>query len=249
MVALAVAGQGMAQTWYSTGFEAPTYTNGSPIGGVDDWFNGSGAGASQSVSTNQAFGGSQSLMFDNTTLSSFYSVRRALPEYGTTPINVSIRLYVEGGTEANRLYGLYLVSGATSTLGGTALGLTIGGDGVVRAGANWSSTYSGPGVFQADPGTFLDRWLTINFQYDPNTQQGMTSISGFSGANSSYSGTFNVTAATVLGLNIGTDYFTSTNRAGRAYFDNLVIGAVPAPGAIALLGVAGLVGARRRRSA
>jgi MYXO-CTERM domain-containing protein len=31
-----------------------------------------------------------------------------------------------------------------------------------------------------------------------------------------------------------------------SYFDNLEIGAIPAPGAVALLGLAGLVGRRRR---
>jgi len=46
------------------------------------------------------------------------------------------------------------------------------------------------------------------------------------------------------------DYYNTRNGstvATTAYFDNLTISAVPAPGALALLGVAGLAGARRRR--
>lgn len=48
-----------------------------------------------------------------------------------------------------------------------------------------------------------------------------------------------------------TDLYATRNGStvqASAYFDNLLITAVPAPGAIALLGAAGLVGTRRRRA-
>jgi MYXO-CTERM domain-containing protein len=46
-----------------------------------------------------------------------------------------------------------------------------------------------------------------------------------------------------------TDYYATRNGstiASTAYFDNFAVGAIPTPGALALLGVAGLVGRRRR---
>jgi hypothetical protein len=65
-------------------------------------------------------------------------------------------------------------------------------------------------------------------------------------------GTFTLTAAELVGAFNG-DYlnlaFTraSSNASGTFTLTNLVANGIPAPGAIALLGAAGLIGARRRR--
>jgi hypothetical protein len=245
---LAAGASADAATFYSTSFEAPTYPAGSSVHGIDGWNNASGSGASQTVSTDVAWHGSQSLQFNNTSLLSFYSVRRAMPAYQPDAFSASVKLYIDGSTQDNRLYGLYLTSGATSTLGGTVLGLTIGGDGAVRAGKTWSMTYGNPGLIGfADPGTYLDRWLTIDLTFDPATAIGTASISGFAGPNPSISQSFTAVTAP-LGLNLGSDYFATSNHAGIGYFDSLVIAALPSPGALALLGLAGLLGVHRRRA-
>ncbi len=249
---LLVANASQAQTLYSTGFEPPLYTDGSSVHGVDGWSNGSGSGAGMLVSSLQYSSGTQSLRMDNSSTSnSFYSVRRTgiegwLPAMG--PLSVSIDLFVDSSTQANRLYGIYLGSLATSTLGGTVLGVTIGGDGSIRGGTTWAATYSSGLFATANPSTFLDRWITLNLTYDPDTGVKSATLSGFSDA-SVYSNSWTGGAAPA-NLNLGTDYFDTVNRAGIGYFDNLVIAAVPEPTTIALcgLGLAGMtLGVKRAR--
>lgn len=241
-VVAALSGQALAAPLYSTGFEPPLYTLGESINGVDGWANASGSGAGITVSNVQALG-TQSLQFDNSgSFNSFYSMRREMPTYDGT-VSASVSLYIEGNVQTNRLYGMYFTSTATGTMGGTNLGLSIGGDGAIRAGTSWSATYTNSGLIgTADPGSFTDRWLTITMSY--NNGDATVMISGLDGPNSSFSSNYTM-ASSPLGLNLGTDWFSSSDRAGIAYFDNLEI--VPAPGALALLGLGGLAAARRRR--
>ncbi len=238
----ALSGQALASPLYATGFEPPVYTLGDSVNGVDGWANASGSGASATISDMQALD-TQSLQFDNSgSFNSFYSVRRELPTYNGV-VEASVRLYVDQSTEANRLYGVYFGSSPTSTLGGTILGLTISGAGDIRGGTSWGSTYQNTGIFAtADPGTHLGRWLTVTLSYANG--DGTIAISGLDGPNSSFSANFTGVTAPA-NLNLGADWVTSADRAGIAYFDNLEI--VPAPGALALLGLGGLAAARRRR--
>lgn len=247
---LALAGAAQAQLLYSTSFEEPTYTAGTSVVGVDGWAAGSGVGASQAVSTAQAASGTQSLEWDNTTLDSFYSVRREMPSYDPAglPLITSVQLYLTSGTGVNRMYGLYYVGSPTGTLGGTVLGLNISGDGTVRAGTSWAQTYSGTGIGQADPGTFFDRWLTITLTYDPATGDGSAEISGLGGAVSTIGSSWSSVTAP-QGLNLGTDWFDTADRAGVAYMDNLRIVQIPSPAGLAVLALGGVgLVARRRRA-
>jgi hypothetical protein len=215
-------------TLYSTSWEAPTFTTGSPAPPNDGWENGSGSGASQTVTNERARTGSQSLKWDNSgTNNSFYSIRRAFTWSSSDPDKLVVSTYVRvsSSTEANRLYGLYLTGSATGTLGSTILGITIGGDGTVRAGTSWSATYGASGVIgQASPGTYTDRWLYMELTLDRGSGAATAKVSGFADG-SQFTASF-TQSTTPANVNIGTDYVTTSNRAGVGYFDDLEIKAV-----------------------
>lgn len=211
-----------AQVLYSTSWEPPDFTAGNSAIGIQGWAAGSGSGASQTVSADRARTGSQSLKWDNTTQTSFYSIRRDLNwGPGNDKIVVQTYVWISADTQANRLYGLYL---STGTLGSTVLGVTIGGDGTVRAGTTWGSTYSGAGIGQAPAGQYAERWIRLELTYDRNTQQGTAKVE--EPGNWTFSASF-TQATTPTNANLGTDYATTTDRAGVAYFDDLEIRTEP----------------------
>ncbi len=244
LYATSVAG---ADIFYTADFESPMFNPGQSVHAIDGWFNGSNAGQGHSVSEGQSFSGSQSLKFDNTAFNSFSSVRRALPEY-EDELHASVRVYLDGATQANRMYGMYLVDQPLGAMGDTALGLSIGGDGTIRAGTEWADTNSDEGIIgTASPGSYLDRWLEISLSVETDLAT-TVQISGFAGGGT-VSADFLLNAMP-LGLNLGADWADTTQRSGIGYFDDLVVSSqtIPAPGALALLGLAGLVSARRRRN-
>ncbi len=247
VLAVAAVSASQAQILYSTGFEAPTYTAGSGVNAIDGWANGSGGGVPNVVSTDVAASGTQSLRFAQTAATSFSSVRRALPTLGATiatPAVISVQVYVASSTGADRLSGMYFGSTATSTLGGTTAGMTLGGDGKVRMGSTWLSTYDVAFDAQAAAGTFADRWITFSMSF--NGAQVTASMSGFSD-NAVYSKTF--TPGGALGnINLGTDYAGTTGATGTTYFDNLKVESVPEPATMTLLAL-GALAARRRKKA
>ncbi len=227
-----LAGAQAQTVLYATSFENPPFVAGQSAADVDGWVAGSGAGSSQSVSSEVACDGSQSLKWDNSgTLNSFYSIRRLLGWNPTSAANskliVRASLYISSATQANRLYGVYLTGTETGTLGGTILGVTIGGDGKIRVGTTWSATYSSSTwLAQAAPGTYTDRCLQIEITYDLNPGVATIKVSGFSDG-AEYTATLQQFTPPV-NINLGTDYVTTTDRAGIGYFDSLEI--IEAPG-------------------
>jgi len=238
---------------YSTSFENPPFVLGS-INNQDGWVNGSGTGQSQSIVNNYARTGSQSLMWDNrSTFNSFYSVRRSFDgQAGTitvsTPLEISVWLWIDPAvSQPERLYGLYATNSGTGTLGSTALGMTISGDGRLRAGTSWSSTYSGPVLYQ-NP-ALVGNWVQMVLQYNGTggkafvfdavgNQLWYTSFASVSLANANGTGTNS------WNINLGTDYNLTSNRAGLAYMDDLRV--VPEPAGVIGAALAMLMLSRRR---
>lgn len=243
----ALAASASAQVLFETSFESPHYAPGVGVGGVNGWNNGINAGATHEVRSGTAHAGTQALTFDNTsTFDNWYSVRRALPTYTATPVNplsIQVRLWLSASTQAGRVYGLYSGGTATSHIGGTIAGITIGGDGNVRTGPNWIATYRDID-WTAAPGTFLERWLTLGLIY--NGSQFTTYIEGFADG-SRYSQTFVRMAP--LSINLGSDLVEGvTSASGQAFFDDVVVESVPEPVTLTALAVGMLALVRRRRS-
>ncbi len=251
---LAAAGVAHAQVIYSTGFESPTFAPGS-INGQGGWVNGSSAGATQSISGAFARSGSQSLQWDNSAAVSFYSVRRPFDGQdgaisAATPLEISTWLYITPNTQSDRLYGIYANNTGTGTLGTIALGMTIGGDGTVRAGTAWVDTYSGAGLFQ--DAALVGDWVRLVLTYDgtggsaaifdsANNNLFSTNFAAVSLANT------NANGASTWGVNLGSDYNALTNRAGIGYMDDFEVRIIPAPGTALALTVGLLAATRRRR--
>ena len=95
---------------------------------------------------------------------------------------------------------------------------------------------------------YTSTFSSLRFDIDLDGKSATKTISSSAG------GTFTLTAAELDGAFRGKGYmnlsFTqlNSNASGTFTMTNLVANGIPAPGALALLGVAGLVGARRRRA-
>ncbi len=232
---------------YSTGFEAPSYASGASVATMDGWENGTGAGVSQTVSTDRAASGSQSLKFDNSGGdTSYYSVRHAVPTYSGA-LDLAVSLYISSSTGADRTFEFVATNSPTGVLGTTTLGVSVGGDGKIRAGTSWSSLYSSAFAYQAAAGTFAGRWLTLGLHVDTATGASSATVSGLGGSTPSYTVGGLTVATAALNVNVGSDYIGFTARNGTGYYDNLSIQAVPEPATLAALGLGCVAVLRCRR--
>jgi hypothetical protein len=170
----------------------------------------------------------------------------------------SFGLYANGGYDA---------SITASRSFGAALG--VGDSFSFQWGINWDSGSGGnkgfnlfvgsTEVIKVDNGGNSDITLNgtnVGFGYGTNamtwtfTQTTATSVTVTANdrdGSGTYSGVINVTGA-LSGFSMYATTLAGVQEGNREpFFNNFAIDAIPAPGALALLGVAGIVGARRRR--
>lgn len=148
---------------------------------------------------------------------------------------------------SHTLTGNQLANAGSHLLVGHVTGFTITFDYVSNTAGSWASDMV---LLIAPPGVAGTAWGGFNTQFDAPNNGGLW---GFDGAGSAASGTYtdtktwDSTAGGIWEFGIGNGWTTSP----AVSYNNVVLtlhgSIVPAPGAFALLGLAGLAGSRRRR--
>jgi len=257
MTAAAVASMASAQsstTIYSTGFNSGEGYVAGDINGQNGWTTyqpGAGSGyANVTFTAPPGFGGDGALQINSGTDAST-SPRYAWPTgYGSTWDS----LVASNGYDTLRVKtSMYLASGSAST---ARLGL-------VSFDSTGSKILSGFYVQQSTGvlymlGYYNNAGTLNNYAFNTGVTLGFNSWVDITTTWNRATGRFEVFWGSngfyVDGAGAGstadeTDFYVTRNGSAistTAYFDNLSIEAVPAPGAIALLGLAGLAGRRRR---
>jgi hypothetical protein len=255
VAALSAASAVSASVFYSTGFEAPDFNPGD-VNGQSGWTTydptfttGGGNFASITTGAPAGFTGSQALRFDGGTAAT------SSPRYAWGP-NYGSAFTTAAAAGENVLYAstsMYLASAQTSTarlgmVSFDATGAKIltgfyvqANTGIVYLLANYNNAGTiNNFAFNTNVTIGFDQW--VNFTTTWNQATGRMEV--YWGANG-----FFVDGAAAGSVADETDYYATRNGstiASTAYFDNFEVGAIPAPGAIALLGLAGLAARRRR---
>jgi hypothetical protein len=218
-----------AEVLYSTGFEAPNFSLGS-IDGQDGWYR---LANQPSIQNTTVHSGNQAVQ---------------ISQYGEAVHDT----YVPASGRVFSLQCDFMHSGAQSNQSD----IYFGGDtGYI---AQLSSTSRSPGMsrymlvntdfWNDDAGVDLadDQWHHLNLILDIDAQ----CIRGFADGHDLGSIPINTvpfpTAVTLFGIDQYIPDYTH-GEVSMSYFDNLSFEVVPAPGASMLLGLAGVLTARRRR--
>jgi MYXO-CTERM domain-containing protein len=251
--AMATASVASAAVYYSTGFNSSEGFTVGDINGQNGWSTfqpGAGGGyANITASAPAGFEGDQALAFNSGTDANT-SPRYAWPAgYGAAFTADA----AAGNNVAVSQCSMYMASGSTSTersgmvvFDATGTKILTGfyvqaNTGLVYLLANYNNAGTiNNFAFNTNVTIGFNQW--VNFTTTWNQATGRMEV--FWGTNG-----FFVDGAAAGSVADETDFYATRNGstiANTVYFDNLAIGAVPTPGALALLGLAGLTARRRR---
>ena len=254
LAATAVASAASAGVIYSTGVDTSEgYTFGD-INGQNGWSTfqpGAGGGfANVTGSAPSGFGGDGALQFNSGTDANTSPRYAGGPTYdaawqnevanGNTIHYTTVSMYLGSGQNSTaRLGSVTFDSTGTKILSGFYVQANTGA--VYMLGYYNNAGTLNNFAFNTNATIGFNQWVTFTTTWDSVTGQ----FQVFWGSNGFY-----VNGAGAGSVASETDMYNTRNgstTAATAYFDNLEIGAIPGPGALALLGVAGIVTGRRRR--
>ena len=245
---------------YSTSFESPTFTTTGGYQGLgrlyqqDSWVTVGITPYVVSDASGLARTGNQCVVAD-TTAALFNSGEKWAVQYlnpvtnaaetgvGIVSISAWVNIYSkEAGSTVVAQAGID--SGYDNN--GRRLGnLSIGSDGLIRM-----KNQAGTMVTAALAGFGLNQWYRLEMRFDYSTKRTTYLVNGNAIDTSSSSGFANFTATTIAsGSLFSSRVPPSVGVASGSYrllFDDYSLSLVPTPGAIALMGIAGIAGRRRR---
>lgn len=228
LVALS-AGTAAATDIFSTGFEPSTYAVGA-LGGQDGWGNAPGGAT---VQTGTVYAGSQAAQYDATGLSGqATAVHLAAYNSAGNPeqvVRVTGRFYVSSTGLATTGWTLSGTFGNAGFIGQ----LILIGDSVVTLGLASSIVGSVP----ITRGT----WHTFEHVMDYSTGIQSASVNGTFVGDGPFASPSTTLAIYGFGLN------TPSGGTDQLSLDDLSITSIPTPGPLAVLGLGGMIAARRRR--
>jgi MYXO-CTERM domain-containing protein len=272
-VALVAASASADTVLQSTNFNSPGFSLGTlttdatgTTAGQGGWYtftSGLGGASNWNIANDPASGGSRGQVLattagttatgnNSTRFAWTNDVATASRPAGETLIACTYDFYVGGSATSTNRYGAYMydASGAKILSGVTVQNNTgqlylVGNYNNAGTVANYSFSTGTSGILARNT------WVTLACTFDMVTgrfQGGYSTNGGVSYTLFFVDGAAAGTAVDELDLIGSVNSGTAAQGATTGYYDNILVTSSPAPGALALLGVAGLAGARRRRA-